>query len=353
MQYKQPPEDNAKQANEGTQSSAATFLSLLWIQRSGHDVTIRSLGEYFLPFFLAAMETCWFNAILIGFAGLNFLHSSSALLPFWGPPLLLFASIWLFRRALQKEAATTGEPTEDEGERSGLRMPGLRLMFSVLALLAFGLIWLHIYSPAHFLLDPAWLLAFVEDLLTLNTNFYQALTIIAIAIYFCWRGMKLATFNVEPEHVFRQLWVGLLVLLAAILLRANYASTGGNADDVVLVLLIPIFLYLALSAHALARIIFIRRNHPFGLQGSTIAQERAMLSIITGVGLVLLALTILGATVLSPAFFHSLQPAWQFVGGVYSWLLNGFTQLVIWILTPFFWLASWFFGLFPKAPAKK
>ncbi len=321
-----------------------------WLQgrRRGDDTTITSLGEFFLPFFLAAMEACWFNAILIGLAGLDFLHSGSALLPFWGPPLLLFTAIWLFRRSLQRDTATA----DDSGvEKNLLAVPGLGLMFVVLAILTLLLIWLHIYSAHYFLLDPGWLLAFGNDLFALNSSFYQALALVVITGYFCWRCIRLAQMTVEPGHVFRQLWVGLLILLIAVLLRAGQARSG-NADDMVLVLLVPIFLYVALSTHALARITFIRREHPVGLEGSVNSQERAMLSVITAVGLVLLVLTILGGTLFSPSFFTSVQPFWKLVGSGYDLLVKGLSQLIVWITTPLFWLYTWltqhFRGVQPK-----
>src|SRR5579885_3349955 len=132
--------------------SVARFISpLYWFRRAGYDQRITSLGEYFLPVLLALMEACWLNAILIGLAGLDFLHSSSALLPFWGPPLLLCVSLWLFRRALQQEMQMAQEKSDDGNEKNPLALPGLRLLFSLLALLTVGLIWLHIYSATHFL----------------------------------------------------------------------------------------------------------------------------------------------------------------------------------------------------------
>jgi hypothetical protein len=315
--------------------------SLYWLRRAGYEQRIASLGEYFLPVFLALMEACWFNALLIGLAGLDFLHSTSALLPFWGPPLLLCLSLWLFRRAVQKESLLAQGQSGDTDEQNPLALPGLRLLFVLLALLTAGLIWLHIYAATHFLLDPTWLLAFANDLLALNSNFYQALTLLAISAYLCWRGMKLAQTAVEPGLVFRRIWIGVLILLVAILLRAGPARGGSSADDVVLVLLMPIFLYLALSTHALARITLIRREHPFGLEGNVSTQERAMLSVMSGVGLVLLLITFLGSTFFSPAFFASVRPLWSLLGAAYDLLVRVFSQLVVWIVTPLYWLFAW------------
>lgn len=346
MQHRHQPEDASRDVNE----RVSRFVSpLQWTQREAeHDTIIRSLGEYFLPFFLAAMEACWLNGILIGLASLKVLGTDTALAPFWGPPLLLVVSVWLFRRALHAESSAQTGGDQDERAQGLLALPGLRLMFVVLGLLTLVLIWLRIYSTSNFFLDPGWLLAFVGDMLSLDTRLYQALFIIAGAIYLCWRGMRLAQLSVEPATVFRQIWVGLLVLLFVILLRAGRVGAAGNADDVVLLLLIPIFLYLSLSTHALARITFIRRDHPVGLEGSITAQERAMLSIIALVGAVLLVLTIIGGSAFSPTFFTALQPVWQALGAAYSWLTLGFSRIVAFLVIPLYWLASWWFSMFPN-----
>lgn len=303
--------------------------SLQRLYRAGTALTATSPGEYLLPYFLTLMEACWLNAALIGLAGLDFLHSSSALLPFWGLPLLLCSSLWLFRRAVLSE------------EHAPPASPRPRLLFGLLAGLTLVLIWLHLYASTDFILDPAWLLAFANDLLALNSNFYQALALVALTTCCCWRGIRLALITIEPGSVFRRTWVGLLVLLAAILVRAGLASSHRSADDVVLVVLLPIFLSLALFTHALARIAFIRREHPFGLEGSVTTQERATLSVIAGVGLVLLILTLLGSLLFTPTFFASLHPFWSLIGTAYDLLVRGFSQLVVWILTPVYWLVNW------------
>src|SRR6185437_15257767 len=268
------------------------------------------------------------------------LHTNEALLPFWGPPLLLCAALWLFQRVLRKEAKDEEADANTQGQSS--RSPaGFGLLFGVLALLAIGFIWLRIYAGTNFLLDPRWLLAFVNDLLLLNGRFYQALVIVIITVYFCWRGTKLAQLKIEPGHVWRQTWVGLLILLLAILLRAGRGRVSGNFDDLVLVVLLPTFLYCALSAHALARIAFVRHTHPFGLDGSIATQERAMLSIVGGMGLILLILTLLGGTLFSTSFFNSLQPAWQALSAAYSWFASMLSFVIAWLLSPLFWLVAW------------
>lgn len=347
MQYMPSPDEALKRVNIPATPHVTLKQRVLPLFQNGEpDLTITSLGEYILPFFLAAVEACWINGILIGLASLKLLDSSVALLPFWAPLLLLVGSIWLFRRALQQESSM--QENFEESEQKLSHIPGLRLMFGFIGLLILILIWLQIYATSTFLFDPSWLLAFVEDMLALNTHLYQALFIIGCAMYLCWRGMRLAQIAIEPSSVFKQIWVGLLVFLVAILLRASHASAGTNTDDVILLLLIPIFLYLALSAHALARVAWIRRDHPFGLQGSIMDQERAMLSVIALVGLVLLILTIIGSSVFSPTFFSTLQPVWQVVSTIYDGLISIFSALAVLLITPLIWLATWWFSHFPN-----
>jgi hypothetical protein len=343
MQHTQPPDNVTKDTKV---QSASHISSLRWFRRE-HDLTIRSLGEYLLPFFLAAMEGCLANGVLIGLAGINFLNVDSALLPFWGPFLLLLLSVWLFRRALQKESSLPAGNGEHDGSNGLSSLPGLRRLFLVIALIAVCLIWLHIYSPTYALFDPGWLMALGGDLLALNWHFYQALLVVVIAIILCWRGMRLAQLHAEPGYIFRQIWRGLLVLLVVVLLRARLASSGKSADDIVLLLLIPIFLYFSLSAHALARIAFIRREHPVGLEGNIADQERAMLSVITIAGLALLILTLVAGSFLSPAFFNALQPAWHGLSVAYDWLVYGFSRIAVIIVAPFLWLANWWSSIFP------
>ncbi|HEY0756418.1 MAG TPA: DUF4129 domain-containing protein [Ktedonobacteraceae bacterium] len=320
--------------NSAQQRPSSTTLQRLLQPRWQQIEGTRSPGEALLPFFLALVEACWFNAILLGLAGLDFLHSGTTLLPFWGVPLLFCVTLWLFQRELQQEASAEDSATEQDRQKKA----SFGLLFAVLALLDAGLIWLHIYARANFLLDPRWLLAFVDDLLLLDNNFYQALAIVIITVYLCWRGTKLGQLTIEPGHVRRQLWVGLLVLAIAILLRAGQNKASSSSDDLVLVLLMPTFLYLALSSHALARTSFMRHVHPSGLEGNIATQERAMLSIIGGMGLVLLLLTLLGSFFFSATFFAALQPVWREFVIIYSWLVSNLTLLLAWILSPLFWL---------------
>lgn len=313
--------------------------------------TARSPGEIMMPFFLALAETCWFNGALIGLASVDFLHTRVALLPFWGAPLLLCVSLWLFQRGIYLPVNSSSE--QEQGTRV---LTGNGLLFGTLAVLAVLLIWLRIYAGSYFLLDPRWLLSLSNDLLSLNDHFIQAAAILISAAYFCWRSSRLAQLRIEPGHIKRQIWIGLLILLASIMLRAGFAGTGGNLDDLVMILLPAAFLYFALSAHALARASFMRRAHPFGLEGTIATQERSMLSIIAVIGLGLLVLTLIGGVAFSAAFWSSLQPAGQVAMEGYTWLVDKVSLGLAWILQPLFWLITWIASLFhptrrPTPPA--
>ena len=309
------------------------------------DMTIRSRGEYFFPYVMAALEACWFYAATIGLAGLDFLSADHPLVPIWGVLLVLCLVIWLFRRMLLSESKQTGAGDDDgtEGSSNPLRLPGLRPLFGALAVFAVVLVWLQIYSSTAALYDPGWLLAFVNDLLLFNTHLAQVIALLMSLVFLCWRGMRLAQIQVEPGRVFRYLWMGMATILVAILMRSGRPSAGSTGDDVVLLLLVPVYLYLALSAHALARAAWVRRDHATGLHGSVDAQEKSMLSIIGGVGVALLILTLLGGSAFSPAFFDGTKPFWNVVGAGYGWLSNILARVLVWISTPFFWLfQAWF-----------
>ncbi len=298
-----------------------------------------SPGEALIPYFLLAGEACWINALLIGLAGVDFLHTGTALLPFWGPPLLFAAALWLFQRVLHQEAVTT-EDNASPPLHSGAGT-AVSLFLTVPVILACGLVWLRIYAGTYFLLDPRWLLSWLNDLFALNDHFFQALAILLLAGYFCWRATRLAQMHIEPSQVRRQMWVGLLFLAGALLLRAGQGGNDGNGDDIVLVFLIPVFFYCTLSAHALARLSFVRRSHPFGLEGRVSDQERALLSVVGAMGLLLLMITLLGGFFFSTAFFNSLQPAWREVAAAYDWLARALSLAVAWLLSPIFSFFSW------------
>jgi Domain of unknown function (DUF4129) len=316
-----------------------------------------SWGERLLPLFYAAMETCWLGAIFIGLASINLFLTRELLMPLWAPFVIIVVSYWLALRAEYGASHTVG--SVDEATTTSNEAPGISLLVAFTIIIALFLVWQRFYAQANFLLDPRWLLALLNDILFLNLRAWQALFMTALAFYLCWRGVRLSRRSIEPSDINSALCLGLGIILAVILVRAGQESAGVVLhDETMLLLLVPIFLVLALCAHALARVTFVRRLHPVGLEGSPLLQERAVLLIIASIGLVLLVITLIVGSVTSPAVLADTQHALAPLGAAYDWLVAVIVQLAIFVLTPVAWLVTWFFSLFhpkplpPPAPPK-
>ena len=317
------------------------------------DTPVSSLGEFLLPTLLGAMEACWVDVVLIGLASALLLGSSMPLLPLWAPFVFIVGSQWLLHYADRRDGSDrpgtsvygTGDPggrpgNEEEGHVK-TSIPGASLLFVIMGAFCLFIIWLQVYAQTMPIFDLRWLSTLVSDILFFNSHFYQALFITGLSAYLCWRGLRLSSRVVEPSDVFRVLCIGSGLILAVILLRASLESyKTSSADDVSLLLLIPIFLFLSLAAHALARITFVRRSHPTGLQGSIVAQERAVMTIIASLGLVLLLITVAVGLFASPAFLANVEQGLSFIGIIYGWLTGALAWIMVLIVTPIFWLIS-------------
>ncbi len=309
------------------------------------ESNISSIGELLLPYLLGAMQACWITAILIGLASAGLFEPSEPLVPLWAPFVLIIGSLLLShhlgQRTVEKAATHTGK---------GVRIatPGAFLFIILIAVLALFFVWLYIYAQAAFIFDPKWILALFNDILLLNGHFYEVVCIIGLSFLLGWLGIRLLDRQVEPSDVFRALCLGMSVIIAVIILRTGQASEGiVFHDDALLLLLVPLFLFLSLTAHALARVVFIRRSHPSGLQGSIVAQERAIMGLIGSLGLALLLIALLVSSTVNPSFLQSLAPLWTAIGEVYNWLVVAIANLAVLIATPFFWLLYLFRSLLP------
>ncbi|HEU0000035.1 MAG TPA: DUF4129 domain-containing protein [Ktedonobacteraceae bacterium] len=306
------------------------------------DTDITSLGEFLLPSLLGAMESCWIAAALIGLAGAGFLGTNSPLLPFWTPFVFIIGTQWLFYFIDRR----------DENARHAPQFIALAV------LLCLFIIWLQVYAPVSGIFDPRWLGAMFSDVLFLNTHFFQVVFIVALSFLLCWRGLLLLSRTIEPSMIFRTLCMGLIIMIVVIVLLAQF-SAGNTAlhAGALLFLLIPLFLYLSLAAHSLARIAFVRRSHTTGLQGSVVTQERAVLTVMGLLGAALLVITLVIALFAGPAFFtsalHTLAPLGSAIANAYSWLIGILADIAIFLLTPVVWLINWLTHLVPtKAPPK-
>ena len=311
--------------------------------------TISSIGEFLLPTLLGTMESCLIAAVFIGLAGVGLFGSVEPLLPLWAPFILIVGSIWLFyyaaRRGAKKRSAS-------QNETAKIAIPDTSLFIILVGALSLFFIWLHIYAQTAFVFDPKWLLALLNDILLLNIHFYEVVSIIGLSFLLGWRGIRLLNRDIEPSNVFRMLWLGLGVMTAVIILRTAQERAGVVFhDNIILLLLIPFFLFLSLATHALARVVFIRHSHFNGLQGSVVAQERAIILVIGSLGLILLLVAVLVSSTVNPSFWQTLAPVGAALARAYNWLVDVIATLAGLIATPFLWLFDLIARLFPaKAP---
>src|SRR5450432_2622031 len=202
----QPGEDT--RMSRGAEKRQEELLEMTTSPISAHP----GLGERLLPYLIAAMETCWVDALLIALASINFFQHRTTLLPLWAPFLLIASACWLMifleRRELAKEL-----PVGNERKR----VSGASWFILLMALLVLLVVWASIYAPLFLFFDPRWLLALLGDLFQLNTNIYYVFVLVALSIYFCWRGVHLAHKTIEPSSVFWTLRLGMGIIIVAII----------------------------------------------------------------------------------------------------------------------------------------
>ncbi len=332
-----PPQKSQKRRRGALSSSQWPRQNALMPPET-EDIT--SLGEFLLPGLLGAMESCWIAAALIGLAGIGFAGAKVPLLPFWAPFVFILGTQGFFYFIDRR----------DENARHAPRFIALAV------LLCLFIIWLQVYAPVSGIFDPRWLAALFSDILFLNTHFFQVVFIVALSFLLCWRGLRLLSRTIEPSIISRTLLLGICVIIAVIALLAQLANgSAAPRNDALLFLLIPLFVYLSLASHALARISFVRRNHSAGLQGSIVTQERAVITVMGLLGAALFIITLVIALFAGPAFFtsalHTLAPLGAALAKAYNWLVGIVADIVVFLATPIFWLISWLTHLSPaKTP---
>src|SRR5258706_4029906 len=85
--------DSSPKQPERKEDDQRTIITpVQWLKQNiltPQESSISSVGEFFIPTLLAAMETCWIDAILIGLASINLFCSSAPLMPYWAPFILI------------------------------------------------------------------------------------------------------------------------------------------------------------------------------------------------------------------------------------------------------------------------
>ena len=333
------PEDKAESQNIPLAEAARRRRQHLLSMRTTELAQAPSMGEILLPFLFAAMETCWIDAIFIGLAGIGLFESHAPLMPLWAPFVLIIGSQWILS-LLERRAASTSTSTSSGDENdTQTTLPGSWLLILFISVTTLFILWVIIYTPTAFFLNPAWLLAMLNDILSLNLRAYHVFFIFALSLYFCWRGVRLLRREYEPSQVFGTLRLGIGIIVLVILIQAGQASAGGvRSDDFILLLLVPVFLFLSLAAHALARVTFVRHTHPAGLEGDISVHERSILLIIGLVGLILLLTAVLVDTFASRAIPADIEPILNVLGQAYTWLVGILAAVIVILITPIFWL---------------
>jgi len=302
------------------------------------EPTFSSIGEFLLPYLLGAMQACWIAAILIGLVSAGLFEASAALIPLWAPFILILGSLFLFHYLGMRTPKKTPGDTAD-----GVKvvLPETSLFLILVGVVSLFFVWLNLYSQRAFIFDPGWVLLLFNDVLLLGDHFYEAVCIIGLTFLLGWMGIRLINRNVEPSDVFRALCLGLGVFIVVIILRTGQASAGIVIhNDISLLLLIPLFLILSLMAHALARVVFIRKSHPTGLQGNIVAQERAIIMLIGLLGLAFLFFTLLIGGTTNSVFLTTLEHVLAILGMVYNWLVEIIAAIIVIVVIPIFWLIS-------------
>lgn len=296
-----------------------------------------SWGERLLPFLFAAMETCWVDAIFLGFAGFGLFGSHAPLMPLWAPFIFIAGTQWLFH-LLERRDAGQQQSNGETATPAPRWTPGLSLFIIATTVVTLLIIWWGVYSQVTFAFDPNWLLTMLSDILSLNVQAFHIFAILLLAIYFGWRGMRFSQHDNGPVFVFRTLLLGMAVIIAVIIMRAGQHNSGlVLSDEITLLLLIPLFLFLSLAAHALAQAAYLRHDHPAGLEGSVVTQERSLLLVIGLLGIVLLAIALPISSFANPAPFAGILTV---LGTIYDVLVQALARIIIFLATPFVDLLS-------------
>jgi hypothetical protein len=250
---------------------------------------------------------------------------------------------------LERRSSIASTSDDDEEVDSKTTMPGSSLFILFVSVITLFIIWVSIYAQTAPVYDPRWVFSLLNDALLFNQQAYHLFAIVAISLYFCWRSVRLLNREYEPSQIFGALRLGLGIIIAVILVRAGQAGAGvALNDELMLLLLVPFFLFLSLSAHALARITFVRHTHLRGLEGDVATQERSILSIIGIVGVFLLLVAWLVDTLASPALMSGTQQAMTLLGQAYDVFVRLVATFAVLLVTPLFWLLAWLGSLLPS-----
>lgn len=275
-----------------------------------------SWGEQLLPLTYAAMEACWIDALLIGLVRLHILGSTTLFMPLWAPFLITIVSVWL---ALA---------LPDQNVQSRRRGSSSATILFIQGVMAIGVVWASLYTLSAAIWSPLWIIALASDAFQLNNMAFATIGIIILIAVFCYRGIHIARYALEPSETTRSIIVGSIILLVVSLLPAS--SSNEQVDLLGLFLLLVTF---ALFARALAYTLFIRQEHLTGLQGSKAAQDRLILSTVGLICLPLLIIALVIGITVNPNFLAAIQQLFSPLSHVYDVIVLAIASLLSFLLS--------------------
>ncbi len=259
-----------------------------------------SWGQFLLPLFFAAMETCWLAAIFIGLANTSALGTTHLLFPLW-LPFVLIASFYLLSSYQQWYAMDGEHPLLEKGNHITFS----RLANTVLTIIATLLaVWVSAYAPQTAITNPAWLLNIPAVILQFNSDSFRLIGLLVLAIAFCRQGTLLVRGKVNYVLISKLMQSGIFTFILLMVIQKFLEVIGHFYDDGWTILfLIVLYLCLSLATHALARVGVVRRHYAVERKKDLIRQERVTLQSVLLASCILLALAlgigaILNATII-------------------------------------------------------
>jgi Domain of unknown function (DUF4129) len=291
-------------------------------QNSTPSIATISIGEHLLPVAFAFMEACWIAALLIGLADIHFLGWDEPLIPVWAPFLILICVSWFSRTFM-----STRSPERQQSN--------ITILVCMQVLMTLIVVWASLFAGRIPLWNPEWILSLLQGILMLNITAFSMVGVVLLCYYFHYRGTVIANHSLEPTSVTRVMQLGGLLFLGVICVQA---ATG--AQDIALILLIPLFLCSALFTRALAHVVFVRRHHLTGLHGSKPEQDRLLIMTMAPIFFLLISIAFIIGILADPTFLSRVQSFLSPLGLLYDGLASILSILGVLLAAPFFYLAK-------------
>lgn len=235
---------------------------------------ISGWSEHLLPFLFAGIETCCIDAILVGLADTGILGTNKPLLPLW-MPFVLISIFYIISHYLFSKIVSLPAHIISQNERKALADV---LLFALISIVTIIVTWVSIYAPQTPQWNPAWLLGILNTVLLFNSNTFLLVGVIVLSIALCKHGEFLARNKIGPSQVFVVMRFGVIVVIVLLVLQKILALIGKAPNDgLIVTVLVSLFFCLAFIAHALARIVSVRRRHRRELARDVSQQERITL----------------------------------------------------------------------------